>query len=153
MSSPDPRVPKAGYVSLLRNREYVGLLLSSLVSMIGDQLAAVALTVLVFERTNSPLLASATYAATFLPVVIGAPLLGGLADRMPRRRVLVAADLIRAGLFGVMALPGLPIWLLLGILVLAVTVEAPWSAARSPLCVTCSRMTRRTSWARVWTRL
>lgn len=124
---------RRGYLWLLGNREYVGLLISSLVSLLGDQLARVALVVLVYERTHSPLLSSATYATTFLPVVIGAPLLGGLADRLPRRRVLVAADLICAGFFALMAVSGLPVWVLLVLLLCAVTVEAPWSAARGPL--------------------
>jgi MFS family permease len=128
-----PATPTLGYRGLLRNREYVGLLLSSVVSLVGDQLSRVALTVLVFERTNSPLLSAITYAATFLPVVIGAPLLGGLADRLPRRRLLIAADVIRAGLLALMALPGMPIWVLLTLLMLAVTVQAPYNAARSPL--------------------
>ena len=125
--------PARTYRGLLRNREYVGLLLSGFVSLIGDQLSRVALTVLVFDRTGSALLSAATYATSFLPVVVAGPLLGGLADRLPRRRLLVIADLLRAGLLGLMAVPGLPIWVLLGLLLLAVTVEGPWSAARAPL--------------------
>lgn len=134
MSSP-PRVPRArgGYRGLLSSREYLGLLISRLLSLVGDQLARVALTVLVFERTGSPLLSAITYAATFLPVVLGGPLLGGLADRLPRRRLLIAADLLRATLFALMALPGIPLWVMLGLVLVASTVEAPWAAARAPL--------------------
>jgi MFS family permease len=123
----------SGFLGLFRNREYVGLMLANLISLVGDQLSRVALVVLVYERTNSPVLSSATYAASFLPVVIGSPLLGGLADRLPRRQVLIGADLIRAALFGLMALPGVPIWALITLLMVAVTVEAPYSAARGPL--------------------
>lgn len=131
-SDPVSRTSPRNYRSLLRDREYAGLLFGTIVSVVGDQLARVALVVLVYGRTNSPFLSSATYAATFLPVVIGAPLLGGLADRMPRRQVVIVADVVRAGLFALMALPGLPIWVLLALLVVAVTVEAPWNAARVP---------------------
>lgn len=131
--SRDSTAPRRGYSGLLRNREYVGLLLSDLISLVGSQLSRVALVVLVYERTNSPLLSAATYAATFLPVVIGAPLLGGLADRLPRRQVLIAADLVRAALFAVMAIHGMPLWVLLGLLLIAVTVEAPANSARGPL--------------------
>ena len=123
----------SGYAGLLRLREYRGLLLSRVISLVGDQLARVALTVLVFERTGSALLSAVSYAVTFLPVVLGGPLLGGLADRVPRRRLLVTADLLRAGLFALMALPGVPLWLLLVLVLLATTVEAPWAAARAPL--------------------
>lgn len=133
MSETLTAAPPRSYLELLRHREYLGLLVSQLVSLLGDQLSRVALTLLVFERTGSPLLSSATYAATFLPVVVGGPLLGGLADRMPRRRLLVLADLLRAGLFALMAVPGLSIWVLLSLLLVAVTIEAPWYAARTPL--------------------
>jgi len=127
-----PAAP-GGYRGVLANREYVGLLVSRVVSLVGDQLARVALTVLVFTRTGSPLLTAATYAVTFLPAVLGGPLLGGLADRLPRRRLLVAADLLRAALFAAMAVPGLPLAVLLALVLLATTVEAPWAAARAPL--------------------
>lgn len=122
-----------GYRALLRRREYVGLLVSRVLSLVGDQLARVALTVLVFERTGSALLSAVAYAVTFLPVVVGGPLLGGLADRLPRRRLLIGADLLRAGLFALMAVPGVPLPLLLALVLAATAVEAPWAAARAPL--------------------
>ena len=130
---PSRTVPRDGYLGLLSSREYVGLLLSRLVSLLGDQLSRVALMVLVFERTRSPLLSAATYAVTFLPVVVAGPLLGGIADRVPRRRVLVGADLLRAGLLLLMALPGVPLAVLLLLVMLVSTVQAPWEAARAPL--------------------
>jgi MFS family permease len=120
-------------VGLLRNREFAGVLLGTGVSVIGDQLARVALVILVYHRTDSPLLSSATYAATFIPVVVGTPLLGGLADRLPRRLVVISTDLVRAALFALMAIPGMPVWGVLVLLVVAVTAEAPWNAARGAL--------------------
>jgi predicted MFS family arabinose efflux permease len=102
-------------------------------SMAGDQLARVALSVLVFERTSSALLTALTYALTFLPALIGGALLSGLADRMPRRRVMIAGDLIRAVLLATMAIPGTPLWLVSVLLVCAVLVGSPFSAAESAL--------------------
>lgn len=121
------------YRRLLRSKEYAGLLLSRLVSLVGDQLARVALTVLVYDRTGSPLLSAGSYAASYLPAVVGGPLLGGLADRLPRRRLLVVADLLRALSFALMAVPGLPLTVLLFLVMAACAVEAPWAAARAPL--------------------
>src|ERR1700712_2733561 len=101
--------------------------------MAGDQLARVALSVLVFQRTASTVLTALTYALTFLPALIGGALLAGLADRLPRRRVMVSADLIRAVLLALMALPGTPIWLVCTLLVFAVLAGLPVSAAESAL--------------------
>ena len=129
---PGPPAPVAAG-RLLRNREFVGLLTSKAVSVLGDQLARVALTVLVYDRTRSTALAALTYALTLLPVIVGSPLLGGLADRTPPRRLLVTVDLARAALYALMATPHLPTVALLALLTTATVVGAPWAAARQPL--------------------
>jgi len=67
---------------------------STLLSIIGDQLAKVALSILVFQRTSSTLLTALTYGLSYLPWVIGGPLLSTLADRLPRRQ---GADHVRSG--------------------------------------------------------
>lgn len=114
-------------------REYRAVWAADLLSVIGDQLARVALAVLVYGRTGSAAWAAATYALTFLPAILGGVLLGGLADRYARRAVLVAADVGRAVLVGVMAVPGLPLPALCALLVVVVLLGAPHTAARGAL--------------------
>ena len=121
------------FAAVLRIREFRVLWVADAQSAIGDQLARVALSVLVFERTSSALLTALTYALTFVPAMLGGVLLSGLADRLPRRQVMIGCDLIRAVLIGCMAIPKLPIWLLCVLLVLAVLTEAPFIAAESSL--------------------
>jgi MFS family permease len=99
-------------------------------SQIGNQLARVALAVLVFDRTASPVLTTLTYALTFLPPMLAAPLLTGLADRHSRRTVLVVADLVRAALVGLTALPGLPL-LAVGVLVTLTACAHPLYSSAS----------------------
>jgi len=48
--------------------------------------------VLVYQRTDSPLLSAITFAISYLPWLLGGPLLSTLADRFPRHRVLIATD-------------------------------------------------------------
>jgi MFS family permease len=124
---------EAGYSAVLRDREVLALLGSRLVSLAGDQVARVALMVLVFDRTRSATLAAAAYACSYLSAVIAGPLLGGWADRRPRRTVLVTTDLLRAGLFLTMAVPSLPLGVLLLLVVLATALDAPFAAARAAL--------------------
>ncbi|GAA2562045.1 MFS transporter [Pseudonocardia hydrocarbonoxydans] len=114
-------------------REYRAVWLADLLSVAGDQLARVALAVLVYGRTGSAAWAAATYALTFLPAIVGGVLLGGLADRFPRREVLAVTDAARAVLVGVMAVPGLPLPALCGLLVVVVLLGAPHTAARGAL--------------------
>jgi len=47
---------------------------------------------LIYDRTRSPLLAAIAFAAGTLPYIVGALFLAGLADRFPRRTVMVVAD-------------------------------------------------------------
>ncbi|WP_245614236.1 MFS transporter [Actinokineospora inagensis] len=100
-------------------------------SRVGDQLARVALSVLVFDRTHSAAWTALTYAMTILPSLAGGALLSGLADRFDRRWVMVAADVVRAALVAVMAVPGQPIAVLVGLLCLVQLPFAPFSAARN----------------------
>jgi MFS family permease len=125
--------PRVTFLDALRVPEFRVLWLADAQSLAGDQLARVALSVLVFERTSSALLTALAYALTFLPALIGGALLAGLADRMPRRRVMVAGDLIRAVLLAGMAIPATPLWLVCTLLVFAVLVGSPFSAAESAL--------------------
>jgi Major Facilitator Superfamily len=99
----------------------------------GDQLARVALTVLVYARTSSALLAAVTFVASVIPVFIGGVMLGGLADRFPRRTVMITCDVARCALVLVMALQGMPIAVLVALLFVVTFVGAPFTVARSAL--------------------
>ncbi|MDL5158805.1 MFS transporter [Actinomycetospora termitidis] len=109
------------------------LWLGQLLSIVGDQVARVALAVLVFDRTASAALTALTYALTFLPDLVAGPLLSGLADRFPRRAVMVVTDLARAVLVAVMAVPGMPLPALIVLLVAVQMLAAPFLAARSAI--------------------
>lgn len=120
----------AGLLTLLGLPEYAGLWWSAAVSTLGDQLAAVALTVVVYDRTQSAALSSATYAVTLLAPLLGAPLFAGLADSRSRRAVMVWCAWGQAALMGVIALPGMPVWLAVVALALAVMLSTPYLAAQ-----------------------
>lgn len=112
-------------------REFQAVFAGQLVSVAGDQLARVALSVLVFDRTKSPGWSALTYALTYLPDVVAGPLLSGLADRWPRRQVMVVADVARAVTVALMAIPGMPLVLVGVLLVLVQSIGAPGNAARA----------------------
>lgn len=123
----------SSFGAVFRVREFQALWFAQVLSVAGDQLARVALTLLVYSRTGSALLSAFTYALTFLPDLIGGPLLSGIADRYPRRSVMVVSDLLRAVLVGVMAISGLPIALVCVLLVLVQLLNSPFTAARSAM--------------------
>jgi MFS family permease len=102
-------------------------------SVAGDRLALVALALLVYGRTHSPLLTAAAFAAGFIPWVAGGLLLGGIADRWPRREVMVTCDLARAVLVAVMVIPAVPVGALVALLAVVTSLAPPFEAARSAL--------------------
>lgn len=113
--------------------EFRVIWVAELISVAGDQLARVALAVLVYNRTGSATWAAVTYALTFLPALLGGVLLSGLADRFRRREVMIAADVLRAAGVALMALPDLPLWLLCSLLVVVVLLGSPHTAAQGAL--------------------
>lgn len=103
----------AGYLSVFRVREFRTVFAAHLISVLGVVVAEIALTVLVYRATGSPLMSALTFALGFLPYALGGTLLAGIADRFPARRVLVGCDLLCAACAAAMAWPGTPVPLLL----------------------------------------
>jgi MFS family permease len=113
--------------------EFRALWSAQALSCAGDQFAQVAIAFMVYARTGSAFLTAAAYALTYLPPVIGGPLLSGLAGLLPRQQMMITLDLIRAGLVAVMALPGLPFAGLCTLLFCTVLLGTPFSSARAAL--------------------
>lgn len=130
MTRADGRVP---FRDVLSVREFAGLWAAWVLSVVGDQVARVALSLLVYARTGSAALTAATYAVTFIPDIVGGPLLASLADRFPRRRVMLVTDIARAIIIAVMAIPGMSIVLLLVLLFVVQLLAAPFTAARGAM--------------------
>ena len=107
--------------------------LSLLVNWLGDYLARAAITVLVYQQSNSVLLSAAAFAVSFLPWIIGGTLLSALAERYPYRQVLITADLFRMVMIALLLIPHLPIAALLALLFLASLGTPPTQATRSAL--------------------
>ena len=75
-------------------------------SELGTGAAYVALLLVAYQRLHSGWAIAVVLLADFLPgIALGAPI-GALADRLPRRHLLIGADLLRAGAFvGIAAIP------------------------------------------------
>lgn len=128
-----PVAKAATFREVVGDQEFRAIWLAELASIAGDQFARVALTVLVYQRTGSPLLTALTYAASYLPWLIGGLVLSGVADRYPRRDVMITADLARMVLVAAMAVPGVPLWSMIVLLFAITTLNAPFQGARSAL--------------------
>jgi MFS family permease len=101
MSRPSACVP---YLRVIRSPRYLPLWLGQLVSNLGDTLNYVALVVLVFGLSHSGLAVSALVLTEIVPTLLLGPVAGVLIDRVDRRRLLIAVDLVRAVLVLLLAL-------------------------------------------------
>ena len=87
----------AGFVKLLRrNRNYRYTWLGQIVSEIGDHFNTVAVFSLALNNTGSGLVVSGLMIARAIPAVLAGPLAGVLLDRMDRKQLMIASDLVRA---------------------------------------------------------
>ncbi len=111
--------------------EFRALWTAQVLSIVGDQLARVALTLLVYDRTRSALLAAVTFAASVVPIFLGGIGLAGLADRFPRRAVMITCDLSRLVLVAAMIVPRLPVAVLVILLFAVTMLSPPFTSART----------------------
>jgi MFS family permease len=98
--------------------EFRALWASQILSALGDRLA---------------LLAAIAFAAGTLPYIVGALFLAALADRFPRRTVMVVADVARMALVAVMLTPGMPLPALIALLYAVTAFQPLFDAARSAI--------------------
>jgi MFS family permease len=121
------------YRAVLRNREFAALIVSQWLSTLGDQLARIAVAILVFVQTGSALAASATYAVAYLAYLLGGPVLSAISDRRPRVSVMVVCDLARAPAILALAAFQPPVWVYFVVLVFVGLLSPPFDSARSAI--------------------
>jgi predicted MFS family arabinose efflux permease len=131
MAATTRRAARYGYRQVLAVGEFRAIFAAHVISFSGDVIAQLALAVLVFERTGSALGSSLTFALGFVPHAFGGALLSSVADRFPVRRTLICCDLASAALVALMAMPGLPIPLLLALLLPLGAIAPVFGGARA----------------------
>ena len=119
---------------LLRHRDFRLLYAGRVLSMVGDRALWVALGIWAYDLTGSTGAAGAIYLALAAPALL-APLAGALADRLPRRRLMIANDLVTGAAVFVLVFVDDPgdVWLLHVVAVLYGMSQQVDSAARNAL--------------------
>ncbi len=89
--------------AIFRNRDFTLLWSGQLISTIGSSLTSLAASILVYRLTNSAASVGLMLMATAAPSLVLGLIAGVFVDRIDRKRIMIAADLIRAAL--VFAIP------------------------------------------------
>ncbi|MEU0585513.1 MFS transporter [Streptomyces sp. NPDC006132] len=104
------------YRQLFRTPEFTPLFLASSANVMAQTIGGLALGVLVFRATDSPLLSALSMFGQSLTQVLGATFLLSGADRLPPRSALTGISLVLATGTAVLALPALPVWAVFAVL-------------------------------------
>lgn len=118
----------------LRQTEVRSLIWAQLVSGVGDWAGRLALSVVVYDRSQSALWTAMVTVVSLLPWIGPGQVLATYADRFGRIRVMVIADIARAALFAAMLIPQ-PTWMLLILAFLAGLAVPPFAGARASTMV------------------
>src|ERR1700730_4647312 len=118
----------SSYLRVLRHPDFRYLFLGQSASVMGDRVVVVAIALYVTQTTGSATDLGLILGSQALPLV-ALLLLGGVwADRLPRHRIMVVADLIRAALHTTLAIlifaGGASVWQL-------AVIEAAFGAAQA----------------------
>jgi lauroyl/myristoyl acyltransferase/predicted MFS family arabinose efflux permease len=98
---------KKGLLALFRNANFTLLWSSTLTSQLGDHLNLMALTALIFAVSGGAIRGlefSKILLLASVPVLIFGPISGVYADRLSRKKLMIASDLLRAALVAVIPL-------------------------------------------------
>ncbi|MFJ8107246.1 MFS transporter [Streptomyces sp. NPDC096132] len=108
----------SGYRELFRTPEFTPLFVSGAAHGAAHTVGGLALGMLVYDATGSPLLSAVSMFGPSLAQVLGATLLLSGADRLPPRAALTGIRLAFAALTALLALPGLPVYGVLAVVLL-----------------------------------
>ncbi|GAB3209382.1 MFS transporter [Marinactinospora thermotolerans] len=128
-----PAPPSASYRSVLAVGEFRAVFAAEILAVLGQVAAQLTLSVLVYGRTGSPLLSALVFALGFLPHLFGAALFSSITDRLPARPLLAVTALVQSATLAAMAIPGLPIPILLLLLLLSGTIAPLYQGTRAAM--------------------
>ncbi|CAN5221097.1 hypothetical protein BH18ACT4_BH18ACT4_07030 [soil metagenome] len=104
-ADPDVSEGRGGLASALRHRNFAFMWSAALVSNTGSWIQHVTVPYVLYRLTGSAAWVGFAAFAQFLPLVLTGPLAGSLADRFPRRRILLLTQSLMAlGAFGLWAI-------------------------------------------------
>jgi MFS family permease len=121
------------YLSLLRsNRNFRLLFIGQTISQLGDWFNAVAVFALLLDLTGSATAVAWMLIVQILPIAIVGPMAGVVVDRVDRRRLMIATDLVRGGLIlGLLLIRSADqVWIAYVVMALTVSASAFFEPAR-----------------------
>lgn len=89
MENKEHTTEKVGYRDILRQREYLKIILAGLINRFGDSIDAIAFTWLVYAITGNAAWSALVYAANQLPSVLVQSFAGALVEGMDKKKLTI----------------------------------------------------------------
>jgi len=97
IDQPEPEnMPPPSFSEVLKNRDFVKILVGQFFSNTGDAVLRVAILLYVYSFTGSLSITTIILSAQIIPWVVVGPIAGVFADRISRKGIMVSADITRA---------------------------------------------------------
>ncbi len=125
-------ISRVGLLRPLKSRDFALLWLGMSISLVGDGMFLVAAAWTAFSLWNSPAALSVIGIAMIVPTIACLLLGGAISDRFDRRKIMLTADLGRAGAIGLLAMLALSHTLTFGALVAIVAAYGIGAAFFTP---------------------
>lgn len=130
----------SGYTTLLReNRDFARLWLAQVISLLGDWFNTIVLSALVVRYTDGTgyegIALSGYLMARLIPPLLVSPFAGVLVDRFNRKRLLIASDVLRAGVVIMLLFAIHPdrLWLIYVLTIIQFMLSAVFEPGRNAL--------------------
>lgn len=85
-----------GYKDIFRQKEYMKIMLASLINRFGDSIDAIASTWIVYELTQNAAWSAIIYGINKVPTIIVTPLAGAWVEGRKKKTIMIVTDIIRA---------------------------------------------------------
>jgi MFS family permease len=93
-ANPEPMPPKPTMISVLRNRDFLFLEVNAFFGNLAAEILVVAVTWMIYDRTQDPVLLGLTGIVQFLPFLCLVLVTGSVADRYSRRDIIAVCMVV-----------------------------------------------------------
>ena len=123
---------KISYKDIFHQKEYLKIIMASLINRFGDSIDAIAYTWIVYEITGNAAWSAIIFAINRLPFVLITPFAGAWIEGRNKKSIMVITDIIRAVCVSVVATTYVFDILNVWIMILTTLIISPVEAFRGP---------------------
>ena len=92
-----------GYRDILKQKEYMKIIIANLINRFGDSVDSIAMTWLVYQLTQSAAWSAIIYGVNRIPTIFLQPLAGAIVEKRKKKTIMIWMDIVRGCCVGLIA--------------------------------------------------